>query len=146
MKNFNLVDNSLCSNENAVFFVDELNNAHSFGYTYSKDKILYNLSLFGNLFRYEKYEKSLSDCHKGLTILFPITRYIVILKIKKDKSKMEMMFLDFRADYSTVDKGLKDIFSDKLITEFKRIKYYREEEYDSSKDNIVLSEGKIKIL
>ena len=143
MKNLNLVDNSLWSNGNAVFFVDDLNNTHSFGYTNSEEKIHYNLSLFGNLFNIDRFEKSLSHSYKGLTILFPITRYIVILKIKKDKSKMEMMFFDFRADYSTVDKGLKDIFSDKLITEFKRIKYYREEEYDLSNDNILLSADNI---
>ena len=122
-----------------VCLVDEFNKSRSFGYTKSTEKIFYNLNLFGNLFKDEQFETKLSNSQAGLTALVAIGRYIVVFKINKNMNKMEMMFFDFRLDYSAIDKGLQDIFSTKLITEFKRIKYYLEEEYDPLTDNLVLS-------
>jgi len=141
MTNLEFLNVGNLKNQPVTFLVDDLNNDNSLGYTNSREKIIFNIHLLGKLIANENLEERLARSKKGLTFLFPLERYIVYLKLKKDLQKMEMIFFDFRVDYSAVDKGFEDIFSDKFVTEFKRIKYYREEEYDPATDKVVLSLG-----
>ena len=138
--NFNNWQNILLHQGNLIFLVDEVNSNCSFGYTNKKSHIRYNLKILNELKFVDKknYDTQLSNSKEGLTSVFPLGRYIVILKMKKDKSSMEMLFLDFRIGYADVDKSLNGTFSEKLITKFKGIKYYMEEWFDETWDLVQL--------
>lgn len=125
---------------NLFFLVDEVNSTNSYGYTNNKSQIIFNLEMLCDLKIIDEkdYESKLLNSKEGLTAVFPMGRYIVILKMKKNKKSMEMLFFDFRIPYADIDKSLSSIFSKKLITEFKRIKYYMEDGFDESRDNVEL--------
>jgi hypothetical protein len=113
--------------ESLICLVDDVSDTFFYGYTSSQAKILYNLSMIDKLIDIPEFENCLSGFNEELPALFPLGQYIVILKMKKDNTGMEMYFLDFRVDYSVVDEGFDGLFSEEIKTEFKRIKYEMED-------------------
>ena len=121
-----------------IMLVDDVNDNFFFGYTKSIKKVSYNLALLNNYIKKEYLNTQLSNTNTGLTILFPLGRYITILKIKKDESEMSMMFLDFTIDDNNIDMAFKDDMSDNFISHFKHIKHEMEEHYEDSWDTVIL--------
>jgi hypothetical protein len=137
---FNVQDfkNATIAGNNLILLIDDANDSFSFGFTDTKTKVLYNLKILENIIKSANLDDQLEKSKKGLTTLFPLGRYIVILEISKDKSKMTMTFFDFRVEYSKVDKMFKGLFSDNLIAQFKNIKYQMEDYFNDSLDKILL--------
>ncbi len=123
--------------DQVIFFVDDMNNDKTFGYTNNTSTVNYNLSLLSEHSEFRNFDKTVENSKNGLTTLFPIGRFIVILRTSKDKEKREMILLDFRADYSTIDK-LADIFSDSITLNFKKIKYHWDEVFTDKLENFVV--------
>src|SRR6056297_1350877 len=97
---FNVQDfkNATIAGNQLIMLIDDANENFSFGLTDSKEKILNEIIKSANL------DEQLKKSKNGLTTLFPLGRYIVVLEVSKDKSKMNMMFFDFRVEYSNIDK------------------------------------------
>jgi len=138
MLNFQDFKNATTIGDKLIILVDDVNNNYSFGFTDSVSKINYNLETLNDYLQKEDYETLLANSKEGLTTLFPLGRYISILRIKKDKSAMSMFLFDFRAEYSTIDQAFKDVFSENIITQFKKIKYQMEELFDDESDCVLL--------
>lgn len=121
-----------------IILVDDVNDNHSFGFTDSIPKVSYNMKMLDKSLRNANLEERLANSKDGLTTLFPLGRYIVILKLKKDRSAMSMFLFDFRAEYSAINKNFKGVFSENIITQFKSIKYQMEELCQNEDDCAVL--------
>lgn len=139
MINFQEFKNGMSIGETLIFLTDDLNESLSFGYTENINKVKYNMTLLKKVFIDTNHDDALAKSKNGLTTLFPLGRYIVILLINKEKTEMKMFFLDFRVEYSLVDKGFAGIFSDNIKLQFKKIKYYMEESFNEDFDNVVLN-------
>ncbi len=121
-----------------IILIDDANESFSFGYTDNKNKVLYNLKILDNFLKHANLDEQLEKSKNGLTTLFPIGRYIAILQVSKDKSKMSMTLFDFRVEYSRIDEMFNGLYSSNLITQFKNIKYQMEEIFDDSLDKVIL--------
>ena len=117
-----------------TFFVDDMNDELTFGFTNNHKTVDYNISLIYSLVG--NYDESLKQSKNGLTCVFPIGRFIVILKISKDKTTKEMIFLDFRAQYSTFE-NMAGYFSDNILKSIKKIKYEWNEMYSDDMEFLV---------
>jgi hypothetical protein len=117
-----------------TFFVDDMNDELTFGYTNNHKTVDYNISLIYSLVG--NYDESLKQSKNGLTCVFPVGRFIVILKISKDKTIKEMIFLDFRAQYSTFE-DMAGLFSDNILKSIKKIKYEWNEMYSDDMEFLV---------
>jgi hypothetical protein len=138
MLNFQDFKNGTTIGDKLIVLVDEVNENYSFGFTDSISKVLYNMKMLGNFLSKGNIEEQLTNSKDGLTTLFPLGRYIAILKMKKDKSAMSMMLFDFRAEYSIIDTNFKDVFSENVITQFKKLKYQMEDLYDDEADCVLI--------
>jgi hypothetical protein len=138
MLNFQDFKNATTIGDKLIVLVDDVNENYSFGFTDSISKVSYNLKMLDSFLREANLDKLLANSKDGLTTLFPLGRYINILKMKKDKSAMSMMLFDFRAEYSTIDTNFKDVFSENVITQFKKLKYQMEELYEDEADCVIL--------
>lgn len=139
MLNLQDFKNATIIGDKIILLVDDVNNTHSFGFTDSIEKVTYNLDLLKDYLNKDELDKSIAKSKDGLTSLFPLGRYITILKVKKDKSKMSMYLFDFRnVDYQTIDQVFKDSFSENVITQFKSIKYQMEELFDDDVDCVLI--------
>jgi len=122
-----------------VMQVDETNNAKTFGYVESVNKIKYNIKSLSELIGLNEYQKLLSVSSKGLTTIFTLGQYIVIAKIKKDETEMEMLFFDFRFNYPEINNIFKDIFSQNIINHFNRLKSMQEANFNGMHDTVTLN-------
>lgn len=139
MLNLQDFKNASITEEKIILLVDDVNNSHSYGFTKSLEKVTYNLDLLKDYLDKDELDRSLAKSKEGLTSLFPIGRYISILKIKNDKSIMMMYFFDFRKiAYQAVDHVFKDTFSENVITQFKSIKYHMEEIFNDDMDCVLI--------
>lgn len=138
MINLQEFKNGMSIGENLIFLADDINDSLSFGYTENIEKVKYNMALLKKVFTDTNHDDALAKSKNGLTTLFPLGRYIVILLINKEKTEMKMFFLDFRIEYSVADKGFAGIFSNNIKLQFKKIKYYMEESFNEDFDNIAL--------
>jgi len=121
-----------------IVLVDDVNDNQSFGFTDSIPKVSCTMKMLNKFLRNANLEERLANSKDGLTTLFPLGRYIVILKLKKDRSAMSMFLFDFRAEYSAINKNFKGVFSENVITQFKSIKYQMEELYQEEDDCVIL--------
>lgn len=122
-----------------IVLVDDVNESHSFGFTDSLSKVTYNMKMLDGFLNQVNIGELLANSKDGLTTLFPLGRYINILKMKKDKSAMSMMLLDFRIEYSTIDTNFNDLFSENVVMQFKKLKYEMEDLYEDEADCVILS-------
>lgn len=129
---------TIIAGNQVIMLIDDANENFSFGLTDSKEKVLYNLKILDEIIKSANLDEQLKKSKNGMTTLFPLGRYIVVLEVSKDKSKMNMMFFDFRVEYSNIDKMFKGMYSDNLIGQFKNIKYQMEDYFEEKLDNVVL--------
>lgn len=139
MLNFQDFKNAIAIGNQLIILVDDINADSSFGFTDSVCKVSYNIKMLESFLHKVNLEERLANSKEGLTTLFPLGRYIVILKLKKDKSAMSMFLFDFRADYSVINKNFEGVFSNNVITQFKSIKYQMEELYQNEDDCVMLN-------
>jgi hypothetical protein len=138
MVNYIEFKNGILIGDSIICLVDDVNEENTFGFTDNPEKIEFNIKLISSIFDIEKFEKHLSNSKQGLTTLFPLGRYIVILIVSKDKKTMKQFFLDFRIEYQDIDKYFV-MFSNNVKNQFKSIKYYVEDFFSDDFDIVFLS-------
>ena len=73
--------------------VDDMSDKKNYGRTTDIDKIKYNQDILGKEFELEvKIKNMYSD--EGITTVFPVGSFIVVLQLKKDETKGQMTFFD----------------------------------------------------
>ena len=72
-----------------TLLIDDTNEDNTFGFTESVEKVTYNLKKINETFKYKDIDNRLENSETGLTTLFPVGRYIAIVELKKDKSKIK---------------------------------------------------------
>ena len=137
MKLFKFFKKTLLNENSIICLVDEKNSTSTFGYTESKKKVMFNIKMLEGVLNKLEFDELLSNSKAGLTTLFPIGQYIVILKMRKDKTEMQLFFFDFRVKYSDIANVFDSIFSNTINTEFKNIKSEMDDYFNESLDNIV---------
>ena len=120
-----------------IQIVDDINSDQTFGYTKNLFNVNINLDVLTKNQLFKDYEKMVQNSTEGLTTLFPIGRFIVILRSSKNKKEREMIFLDFRADYTTIDKA-SIVFSDNIVSAIKKIKFDWVEKFTPDMENFVI--------
>lgn len=138
MSNFQKFKNSISKGNKLILHIDESNDSFSFGYTDSIRNVTYNMKMLEGYQNSAKIENYLKKNDDKIATLFPLGRYIVILEMFCNKTNMKMWFIDFRTEYSAINTNFKDVFSEKIITKFKDIKYEMEEIYTDDNDCILL--------
>jgi hypothetical protein len=138
MKKFFLIEQPPIS-EKYRMLVDKLTEVKNFGNTNDIDKIEYNLNIIGKDFS-DRVDIHNLFTDKGITAVFPLGTYIVVLEMKKDKTKGKMSFFDFDniADISKVRGLLEMEFSEYIISEWFRIYYLLESEFSEEEDLVEL--------
>ncbi len=122
-----------------ICLVDDVNKTSAYGYTDSKLKVQYNLDVLGDKINKSEFNQLLYNSKNGLITLYSFGQYIIILQMKKDKTEMEMYFLDYKIEYSDIDIGFAGMFSENIKYEFKRIKYQIENSLVDTFDNVELN-------
>ena len=138
---FNIQDfkNATFAGYKLILLVDDTTEDNSFGFTESVEKVTYNLKKINETFKYKDIDNRLENSETGLTTLLPVGRYIAIVELKKDKSKMRMTLIDLNTSYSSIDKGFDGVFSESIKLQFKKMKYEVEDFYDKSLDFVELN-------
>lgn len=105
------------------FLVDVLAEKSEWGHTSDLKKIDYNRKLLGGDFNQDFNEKMLLATD-GLTLIFPIGRYIAIFELRKDGKQGRMTFMDYRINKSReeIKSMLKERFSEGITNEW--LKHY----------------------
>jgi len=119
--------------------IDDTNEDNTFGFTESVEKVTYNLKKINETFKYKDIDNRLENSETGLTTLFPVGRYIAIVELKKDKSKMRMTLIDLKTSYSAIDNAFDGVFSENIKVQFKKMKYEVEDFYNDSLDFVELN-------
>ena len=138
MKKFFLIEQPPIS-EKYRMLVDKLSEVKNFGYTNNIEKIEYNLNIIGKDFS-DRVDIHNLFTDKGITTVFPLGTYIVVLEMKKDKTKGKMSFFDFDniEDISKVRGLLEMEFSEYIISEWFRIYYLLESGFSEEEDLVEL--------
>lgn len=139
--NFYLIPQPPISNK-FNFLVDLLEENAEWGDTSDLLKIEYNRRLLGDEFNDDFNEKMLLATD-GLTLVFPLGRYITIFGLRKDEKQGRMTFLNFRINKSREDivLMLRERFSENITNEW--LKYYDKFQVDfDEEDNVALCEYK----
>ncbi len=133
---FNIQDfkNAVTIGEKIIFLVDDKNEDNSFGFTDSKEKIIHNFSILEKIVKNFDSKKFIMNSEKGTKTVFPLGRYITILEVNSDQSKMRLFLIDFHIDYSEIDKFFDEVHSDNFRTQIKKVKYEIEDVYEDSFD------------
>ena len=101
--------------------VDDMSNLGTFGVARQIDKILYNIKIIGDDFKIDQELHNVLS-RKGLTSVFTLGRFIVVLKIRKDNTEGEMLFFDFEINDINLKNELfnflKQNFSENIMNEF----------------------------
>ncbi len=99
--------------------VDDISDNKTFGTTDDIHKVRYNRRLFGENFNMD-IDIRLPLTDEGLTYVFPVGRFITILRLKKDESEGSMYFFDFNTfnDKSVIQSTLQKDFSERLLKEW----------------------------
>ena len=139
MEHFNFSKNTLMKGSAKICLVDDVNKTSTYGYTDSKLKVQYNLDVLGDKINKSEFNQLLYNSKNGLITLYSFGQYIIILQMKKDKTEMEMYFLDYKIEYSDIDIGFAGMFSENIKYEFKRIKYQIENSLVDTFDNVELN-------
>lgn len=139
MEHFNFSKNTLMKGSTKICLVDDVNKTSAYGYTDSKLKVQYNLDVLGDKINKSEFNQLLYNSKNGLITLYSFGQYIIILQMKKDKTEMEMYFLDYKIEYSDIDIGFAGMFSENIKYEFKRIKYQIENSLVDTFDNVELN-------
>lgn len=105
------------------FLVDDLGDKLAWGRTADIAKINYNRNLLGDDFNEDLREK-MKLAKEGMTLIFPIGRYITILQLRADEKQGAMTFMDYQIELSRdgVKSMLMERFSEYITNEW--LKYY----------------------
>ena len=133
---FNIQDfkNGTTVGNNLFILVDDKDENNSFGFTDSIEKVTYNMKTIEPMLIKSNFYESFEKSTIGIKTTLVLGRFITILEVKKDKSHMSMTLFDFRISYETIDKALKSLVSDSVLTQIKKIKYEYEEFYNDTLD------------
>lgn len=120
-----------------TLLVDELSKNETFGHTRDVDKCEYNrevMERMGMELNFKVQVKTaLSDT--GITVVTPLGRFIVIIRISRDESKQEMNFFDaFSKVNFREQNSITTIFSENIVNKFEEnqnnLKSFFTDEYD----------------
>jgi hypothetical protein len=119
--------------------VNDISENKNFGTTNKIEDIKYNLKLFPKevLQEFEIYG-ALSG--NGLTSVFHIGRFIIILKINNSNTEGQMRFFDFDINIKVeeIKKGLELEYDEKIINKWFKYYYHLREDFNSEDDFIEL--------
>ena len=130
--------NSITVGQKLIMLVDDVNDGFYYGHTDSIKKVSYNLSVIKDFIKKDIFKDKLTKMKDVITIIFPFGRYIVILEVKKNKTEMSMMFLDFRHPYEIINEMFKGVVSENILLNLKRIKYEIEDNYNEKYDIVII--------
>ena len=133
---FNIQDfkNGTTLGDNFILLVDDINDKMSFGFTDSIEKVTYNMKTIEPALSRINFKEDFEKSTKGITTAFPLGRFITILEVKKDNSHMSMTLFDFRIGYAVIEEAFKNVISENILNQIKRIKYEYEDLYNDSFD------------
>jgi hypothetical protein len=120
------------------FLVDDLGDKLAWGHTADITKINYNRSLLGDDFNEDLREK-MKLAKEGMTLIFPIGRYITILQLRADEKQGAMTFMDYQIELTRdgVKSMLLERFSEDITNEW--LKHYDKFQVNfDEEDNVVL--------
>lgn len=126
--------------EKYTFLVDDMDKNSMCGVTTDIEKVSYNLRLLGTDFNLNReIQTALSD--KGISFVYPIGRFVTIIKIRKDEKEGNMMFCDFEAGESidSIRDMIKKSFSENIFNKWVELQDIMLEEKDFIVDNVILS-------
>lgn len=120
-----------------TLLVDDLNETETFGYTTEIEKCEYNrdvMEAMGMELNF-KVQMQTALAEKGITIVTPLGRFIVIIKISRDETKQEMFFFDgfskvnFR-EQNAITKNFSENIVDKFEASQVNLKSFFTDEHD----------------
>ncbi len=124
------------------FLVDDLGDKLPWGRTADIAKIDYNRKLLGEDFNLDLKEK-MKLAKEGMTMIFPVGRYITILKLRADEKEGSMTFMDYQIELprEEIKSMLLERFSENIANEW--LKHYDKFQVNfDEEDDVVLYQYK----
>ena len=119
--------------------VNDISEKKNFGTTTKIQDIEYNIKVLGTEFR-ERLEISGLFSNEGLTSIFQIGRFIVVLKRNETNTEGKMTFFDFDINESVanIKKALILEYSEEIINQWFKYYYYLNSDFEEEHDIIEL--------